>query len=151
MAPELLRCATTQDLPVIVELKLAMFDEAGLMERLAEGAADMILQDYQRLYAEDRAAHFVIEHNGAIVAMVGAFLKSDLPFRYYKTPLYGFIGDVYCSGPGILDNPVSGYDAVAGRGHYHASAPQLHATVQDPGRARGPDQTQKHGPRLSGV
>ena len=95
MAPERLRSATTQDLPVIVELKLAMFHEAGLIEWLAEGAADMILQDYQRLYAEDRAAHVVIEHNGAIVAMVGAFLQSDLPFRYYKTPLYGFIGDVY--------------------------------------------------------
>ncbi len=27
--------------------------------------------------------------------MVGPFLKSDLPFRYYKTPTYGFIGDVY--------------------------------------------------------
>lgn len=29
------------------------------------------------------------------MAMVGAFLKSDLPFCYYKTPVYGFIGDVY--------------------------------------------------------
>ncbi len=49
MTSALLRTATTEDLPVIVELKLAMFDEAGLMERLAEGAAGMILQDYQRL------------------------------------------------------------------------------------------------------
>ncbi len=56
-----------------------------------------------------------------------------------------------CSGPGILDNHLSGYDDVTGRGHSHESAPQLHATVQDPRRARDPDEAQKHGPSLSGL
>jgi predicted GNAT family acetyltransferase len=31
------------------------------------------------------------------MAMAGGFLKSDLPYRYYKTPRYGFVGDVYTS------------------------------------------------------
>jgi len=27
--------------------------------------------------------------------MAGAFLKSDIPYRYFSVPQYGFIGDVY--------------------------------------------------------
>jgi GNAT superfamily N-acetyltransferase len=95
MTPATLRSATIQDLPVIVELKLAMFAEAGLSEQLADQATAIIRQDYQQLYAENRARHYVVEQDGVIVAMTGAFLKSDLPFSYYKTPVYGFIGDVY--------------------------------------------------------
>ncbi|MEX2494082.1 MAG: GNAT family N-acetyltransferase [Nitrospirales bacterium] len=30
-----------------------------------------------------------------MVASVGAFIKSDLPFRYFPPGIYGFIGDVY--------------------------------------------------------
>ena len=41
------------------------------------------------------ASHFIAKSDGVIVAMVGAFIKSDIPFRYYSTPMYGFIGDVY--------------------------------------------------------
>jgi GNAT superfamily N-acetyltransferase len=90
-----IRPAQLQDLPVIVELKLAMLAEVNLSGLLATDAKEIILADYQQLYQEQRALHFVVEDNGIIVAMVGAFLKSDLPFRYYKTPNYGYIGDVY--------------------------------------------------------
>lgn len=53
-----------------------------------------------------------------------------------------------CTGPGILDNPVSGYDDVKGRDHYHESATQFHTPVQDPGRAGDSHTPQKHSTSL---
>ena len=33
--------------------------------------------------------------DNCIVGIVGAFIKSDIPFRYFSNSQYGFIGDVY--------------------------------------------------------
>ncbi len=87
--------ATFDELPRIVEMKMAMFHEAGHADLLAPNAESIILEDYQRLYGEKGAQHFVARANGRIVASVGAFIKSDLPFRYFLPASYGFIGDVY--------------------------------------------------------
>jgi predicted GNAT family N-acyltransferase len=89
------RPAMNADLPTIVALKLVMSAEAGLAQLLVDDADRIIFVDYEQLYRAGHAQHFVVEQDGQLVAMVGAFLKSDLPFRYYKTPIYGFIGDVY--------------------------------------------------------
>jgi GNAT superfamily N-acetyltransferase len=86
---------TANQLPRIVELKLAMFQEAGLAYLLADDFLTRVLQDYQALYASQDAVHFVALERGEVVAMAGGFLKSDLPYRYYKQPCYGFVGDVY--------------------------------------------------------
>lgn len=87
--------AQLEDLPRIVEIKMAMFDEANLRHVLADNAPELVLEDYKDLYSSDEARHFIVRSNRKIVASVGAFVKSDLPFRYYRTPYYGFIGDVY--------------------------------------------------------
>ncbi len=87
--------ATTADIPRIVEMKLAMFEEAGYSHLLARNAASLVLDDYRRLYQEKRAIHMVARSRDKIVACVGAFLKNDLPFRYFDPPQYGFLGDVY--------------------------------------------------------
>lgn len=87
--------ATTADLANIVSMKLAMFDEAGHAKLLAENAFDLILQDYQSLYAQGLAQHFLQCQDTHTIAMAGAFIKSDLPFRYFSSPAYGFLGDVY--------------------------------------------------------
>lgn len=87
--------ATTQDLPRIVEMKLAMFEEAGFSHLLAQDAASVVLRDYQQLYDEGYATHMVARSGTEIVGCAGAFLKSDLPFRYFDPPQYGFLGDVY--------------------------------------------------------
>jgi GNAT superfamily N-acetyltransferase len=87
--------ATANQLPRIVELKLAMFQEAGLAYLLADDFLTRVLQDYQAFYASQDAVHFVALERGKVVAMAGGFLKSDLPYRYYKQPCYGFVGDVY--------------------------------------------------------
>jgi len=83
------------DLEELIHLKLLMFEDAGYEKILASDAKELILDDYKALYKDNKAQHFIIKKNEKIVAMVGAFIKSDLPYRYYKTPYYGFIGDVY--------------------------------------------------------
>jgi GNAT superfamily N-acetyltransferase len=87
--------AQAGDLPRIVDMKLAMFAEAGHASLLAPGARERILDDYQRLYASADAQHFVVRIGAAVVACAGAFVKTDLPFRYFDPPVYGFLGDVY--------------------------------------------------------
>ncbi|MFP4074901.1 MAG: GNAT family N-acetyltransferase [Halochromatium sp.] len=87
--------ASIEDLPRIVEMKLAMFEEAGFSHLLASDAASVVLSDYRQLYQERRALHMVARSKAEIVACVGAFVKSDLPFRYFDPPQYGFLGDVY--------------------------------------------------------
>ncbi len=87
--------ATVEDLPRIVEMKVAMFEKASHHHLLADEAESLILKDYQHLYRENTAVHFVARDGGQIVASVGAFIKSDLPFRYFSQPTYGFVGDVY--------------------------------------------------------
>ena len=87
--------ASLEELPPIVEMKIAMFREAGHSNLLADGIEAIVLEDYKRLYGEDDAKHFVARTDERIVAMVGAFVKSDLPFRYFSPDRYGFIGDVY--------------------------------------------------------
>ena len=53
------------------------------------------MDDYRRLYKLDLARHFVARTHAGLAACVGAFIKDDLPFRYFDPPRYGFIGDVY--------------------------------------------------------
>lgn len=84
-----------EDLPRVVELKIAMLEESKHKRLLHPNSASIILQDYQRLYATNKARHFVAFLEDKIVAMAGAFLKSDLPFRYFYRDTYGYIGDVY--------------------------------------------------------
>lgn len=87
--------ASTTDIEALVKLKLAMFAEAGRAHLLPAEKAAAVALDYVTMYANDTAAHFVIRQNGAIAACAGAFVKSDLPYRYFNPPEYGFIGDVY--------------------------------------------------------
>jgi GNAT superfamily N-acetyltransferase len=89
------RPADLDDLPAIVGLKLRMFGEGGLAGLLAEDANERVLTAYKAGYANGTAQHFIIEQDSCIVACVGAFLKDDLPYCFFRRPVYGFIGDVY--------------------------------------------------------
>ena len=79
----------------IVDLKIQMFRDAGYESLLAENAEEIISADYQRMYEADLARHFIRTEGDEVIAMAGAFIKDDIPYRYYKNPRYGFIGDVY--------------------------------------------------------
>jgi ribosomal protein S18 acetylase RimI-like enzyme len=94
-SPFTLEPAQADDLPHIVALKLAMFEECGHADLLATDAAERVLSDYQTLYARSEAQHFLARSGAQIVAMAGAFIKSEVPFRYFRVPITGFIGDVY--------------------------------------------------------
>jgi GNAT superfamily N-acetyltransferase len=87
--------ASLEDLPRVVELKIAMFEESKHRQLLHPDAVNIILEDYRRLYTENEACHFIAHVSDRIVALAGAFLKSDIPFRYFNCEKYGFIGDVY--------------------------------------------------------
>lgn len=79
----------------IVDLKLEMFRESGHLPLLADDAKQIILQKYTELYQLDDAAHFIVNQGDKVIACGGGFIKSDLPYCFYKQPFYGFIGDVY--------------------------------------------------------
>lgn len=87
--------AQPKDLPRIVELKQAMFEEVGKSHLLAPDFESLVLSDYRRLYELSKAHHFLAVDGGMIVAMAGGFIKSDIPYRYFRTSRYGFVGDVY--------------------------------------------------------
>lgn len=87
--------AAAEDLREIVRMKLSMFAETGHAGLLADNASEMVLADYRTLYAAQLARHFIAKLGTTIVGCAGAFIKEDIPFRYFKIPRYGFIGDVY--------------------------------------------------------
>ena len=90
-----IRLASAAELPRIVELKLAMFDESGNAGLLAPEANVLILEGYKRMYERGEAQHFLACFEGKPIACAGAFLKADIPFRYFRSSTYGFVGDVY--------------------------------------------------------
>lgn len=83
------------ELDKIIEMKIEMYIEAGIEDKLADDAYSKILDSYQSLYREEKLIHFIVEENGIIVASAGGFIKEDIPYSYFKKPYYGFIGDVY--------------------------------------------------------
>ena len=89
------REACLEDFPRIVEMKVARFEEAGHASLLAKSAEGIVMDDYRRLYELNEAKHFVACIDKKIISCVGAFIKADLPYRYFEPSRYGFIGDVY--------------------------------------------------------
>ena len=87
--------ASPGDIPCIVDMKIDMFREFDYTRYLVANARDIIIDDYRQMYEEKLAIHFLAKVNDKIVGMVGAFIKSDIPYRYFVKGQYGFIGDVY--------------------------------------------------------
>lgn len=89
------QAATEEDLPRVVDMKLRMFAEAGRASLLPPTKRQAVLDDYVRLYRANLALHFIAREHRDRIACVGAFIKDDVPFRYFEPSTYGFIGDVY--------------------------------------------------------
>ena len=89
------RPAKTGDLKDIVTLKLKMFEDAGFSNLLTPNVENLVYSHYQGLYADHLAIHFLAVADRHFVAMAGAFIKSDIPYCFFRNPHYGFIGDVY--------------------------------------------------------
>ena len=90
-----IRSATLNDIDVIIKFKIMMFEDAKLKHILADNIEELVRAEYQKLYNENKAIHFIIEKDSKIVAISGGFIKSDIPYCFYKKPIYGFIGDMY--------------------------------------------------------
>lgn len=92
--------AKEQELPLIVEMKLKLFQESGVSFLLRENAAAQIQETYASLYREDSCCHFIAyDETGeepCPAAVAGAVIKGGVPFCFFKNPRYGYVIDVYC-------------------------------------------------------
>jgi len=86
------RLATHNDIPAIISMKIAMFNEADVELGVDHQHLITLYHDY---YDKKSAFHYITEKDGCVVAMAGGFLKNDFPFCLYPNPVYGFIGDVF--------------------------------------------------------
>ncbi len=91
-----IRKAQIEDLDCVVKLKMDMFAEVGSITLLQENAEEKIFDKYKELYQNDKCCHFLALENGNVVACGGAVIKEDVPFCFFKTPMYGYVIDVYC-------------------------------------------------------
>ena len=88
--------AEIEDLNIVVKLKIDMFTEVGSISLLQDNAEEQIYEKYKELYQEGKGCHYLVYENDSVVACGGAVIKEDVPFCFFKTPMYGYIIDVYC-------------------------------------------------------
>lgn len=88
--------AEIKDLTMVVKLKMDMFTEVGSIALLQDNVEEKIYKKYEELYREEKGCHYLVYENDSIVACGGAVIKEDVPFCFFKTPMYGYIIDVYC-------------------------------------------------------
>lgn len=100
-----IRKAKINDLDIVVEMKMAMFREIGSVTMLQDNAESKIYEKYKELYVQDKCCHYLAYENGKAVACGGAVIKEDVPFCFFKTPMYGYVIDVYC----VPENRRKGY------------------------------------------
>lgn len=90
------RKAEIKDLDIVVRMKMDMFKEVGSVTLLQENAESKIYAKYKELYTQEKCCHYLVCENGKAVACGGAVIKEDVPFCFFKTPMYGYVIDVYC-------------------------------------------------------
>ncbi|HEY5560612.1 MAG TPA: GNAT family N-acetyltransferase [Clostridiaceae bacterium] len=91
----MIKVASINDIKLICEFKLRLFEESGHIKLLHEDVRNIVEKEYIKMYSEQKAIHFFEEVDGKIISCAGAFIKSDIPYCFFETPFYGFIGDVY--------------------------------------------------------
>lgn len=99
------RKAEIKDLDIVVRMKMDMFKEVGSVTLLQDNAESKIYEKYKELYVQDKCCHYLAYENGKAVACGGAVIKEDVPFCFFKTPMYGYVIDVYC----VPENRRKGY------------------------------------------
>ena len=90
------RKSEIKDLDIVVQMKMDMFKEVGSVTLLQENAESKIYAKYKELYTQEKCCHYLVCENGKAVACGGAVIKEDVPFCFFKTPMYGYVIDVYC-------------------------------------------------------
>ena len=88
--------AEIKDLNIVVQMKLEMFTEVGSIALLQDNAEEAIYETYKELYQAGKGCHYLMYEKDRVIACGGAVIKEDVPFCFFKTPMYGYIIDVYC-------------------------------------------------------
>ncbi|MCD7859695.1 MAG: GNAT family N-acetyltransferase [Firmicutes bacterium] len=88
--------AEIKDLNIVVKMKMDMFMEVGSIVLLQDNAEEKIYAKYKKLYQEEKLCHYLLYEDDNVIACGGAIIKEDVPFCFFKTPMYGYIMDVYC-------------------------------------------------------
>ena len=88
--------AEIKDLNIVVKLKIDMFKEVGSIVLLQDNAEEQIYEKYKELYYKEKGCHYLAHENDSVIACGGAVIKEDVPFCFFKTPMYGYIIDIYC-------------------------------------------------------
>lgn len=88
--------AEIEDLDLVVKMKMDMFTEVGSIVLLQDNAEKKIYAKYKELYQEEKLCHYLVYEDDTVIACGGAIIKEDVPFCFFKTPMYGYIIDVYC-------------------------------------------------------
>lgn len=88
--------AEIRDLNLVIKMKMDMFTEVGSIALLQENAEEKIYEKYRELYQEGKGCHYLVYEKDTVIACGGAIIKEDVPFCFFKTPMYGYIIDVYC-------------------------------------------------------
>lgn len=91
-----IRKAEVKDLHNVVKLKMEMFKEVGSIALLQDNAEEQIYEAYLKLYQEEKLCHYLMYEEERVIACGGAAIKEDVPFCFFKTPVYGYMMDVYC-------------------------------------------------------
>lgn len=91
-----IRKAEIKDLDIVIKMKMDMSTEVGSVALLQENAEEKIYAKYKELYQEEKGCHFLMYEGETAVACGGAVIKEDVPFCFFKTPMYGYVVDVYC-------------------------------------------------------
>lgn len=91
-----IRKAEIKDLNLVIKMKMDMFTEVGSVALLQDNAEEKIYEKYRNLYQTEKLCHYLVYENDHVIACGGAVIKEDIPFCFFKTPMYGYIIDVYC-------------------------------------------------------
>lgn len=91
-----IRKAEIKDLNLVIKMKMEMFTEVGSVALLQDNAEEKIYEEYRNLYQTEKLCHYLVYENDHVIACGGAVIKEDIPFCFFKTPMYGYIIDVYC-------------------------------------------------------
>jgi GNAT superfamily N-acetyltransferase len=91
------KAAEEKDILLAVHFRRMLFREMGVPdESFIENVYDEISDLYQKELKEGRIRHFIAYGpEDQPVAIAGALLKNDFPYRFFKPGYYGWIIDVY--------------------------------------------------------
>ena len=81
--------AEIKDLDIVVKMKMEMFTEVGSVSFLQDDAEKKIYEKYKELYQNGKGCHYLIYEKDKVIACGGAVIKEDVPFCFFKTPMYG--------------------------------------------------------------